>query len=348
MNRQLPVLLLAVLGAACASKSAPEAKADPPYVFPHTPHVENDVDCLLCHAAIQKATKLEARVRHVGLPRDGKACSDCHDATPKLDIPARTRDFDVRFDHAAHLPRVNGNCKACHTSLPDPKETVAKKPAMDACTACHNHQRDFAQGSCAGCHVDLKRYDKPVASFQHEGEFLKLHGARAAVSAESCASCHEQTFCADCHSATTVPMRQAIRFPEEVQKDFIHRGDFVSRHMVEADANPASCRRCHGSRFCDTCHTAQNLTQRSEISPRNPHPPGWGTDKAGGNFHGDAARRNIITCAGCHDHGTDAICTQCHQVGGFAGVNIHPQSFLSKHRTTDRTTLAVCMACHPN
>jgi len=359
MNRHLLVAVAAAFLAACAAKDTkPAAKADPPYVFPHSPHVENDVDCKACHAAIVRDTRLEARVRHVSLPKkNSDTCSGCHDdkdfkAKIKLAIPARTRPFDVRFNHAAHLAKQGVSCTTCHKALPEAGQVQPARVPMEACTGCHNHQADFKAGRCTPCHVDLKRYEKPMAAFQHAGDFLRTHGALARSSAESCAACHEQTFCADCHSATTAPGRQAVLFPEAVQRDFIHRGDYQSRHMIDAGANPASCRKCHGSNFCDSCHTQRNLTQSAGVQPQNPHPAGWGIVGTG-DFHGPAARKNIVLCAGCHDNGASAICVSCHQVGGRASNpsnpnGPHPASFVSKRKGEDRTKRAMCMTCHPN
>jgi hypothetical protein len=345
MNRHLLVVAAAAVLAACSARDAkPVAKADPPYIFPHSPHVDGDVDCKNCHASILKATALENRVRHVGLPKKSDACSGCHDEIPKITIPARTREFDVRFNHAAHLAKPGVECKTCHTAPPEAKQVEPARVSMSACTACHQHAKDFAEARCTPCHRDLKKYEKPVASFRHDGEWLKLHGALAQPTAESCAQCHEQTFCADCHSATTVPVRQSIAFPEEVKRDFIHRGDFVSRHMIEAGAGPASCRKCHGSQFCDSCHALQNVSPLStNPTLRDPHPAGW-SDARLGNLHAAAARRNILACAACHDHGpaaAETVCLGCHQ----SGTNPHPPGFLSKHRSDDRSK-GVCRACH--
>jgi hypothetical protein len=350
MNRHLGLVVAAALLAACSARETkPEARRDPPFVMPHSPHVEGEVDCLECHASIAKATVLENRVRHVQLPKTGQVCSGCHEATPKLQVPARTRDFGLHFNHAAHLARLKGEknaCLRCHTSVPEQKADEYEAPSMSACTSCHNHQQDFAAAKCLKCHEDLKRYEKPVESFKHQGEFLKLHGALARGGAESCAACHEQTFCADCHSPTTVPGKPSFVYPEDVKRDTIHRGDYQSRHMVDVEANPASCRKCHGSNFCLTCHEQQNLMQPpgSLTPPRNPHPVGWATDKTSGNFHGDAARRNIVTCAGCHDQGGASLCVTCHQVGGFAGVSPHPKSW--KKSQGDISKNSMCAACH--
>jgi len=349
MNRHLLLVAAAAFLAACTAgpNAKPAAKADPPYVFPHSPHVDGDVDCKACHGAIVKATELENRVRHVALPKkNSDDCSGCHDEIPKLTIPARTREFDVRFNHAAHLAKPNVSCKTCHPAPPEAKQAEPSKPSMSACTSCHKHATDFAEARCTPCHQDLKRYEKPVASFKHAGEWLKLHGAMARPTAETCAQCHEQTFCADCHSATTVPVRQSIAFPEEVKRDFIHRGDFVSRHMIEAGANPASCRKCHGSQFCDSCHSLQNVSPLStNPTLRDPHPAGW-SNPAQGNLHAAAARRNIVACAACHDHGpaaAETVCLGCH--AGAGGANPHPPSFLTKHRN-DSKAKGVCQACH--
>jgi predicted CXXCH cytochrome family protein len=298
---------------------------------------------------MEKATRLEQGVRHVQIPANPskqKACSDCHDTDPKPTLPKRMRYFRESFSHADHLPRVNGDCKRCHKEQTEAGDKAPKTPEMATCTACHNHQQDFAGAHCNGCHQDLKRYPKPVDSFKHAGDFLKVHGQLAKVSAASCASCHEHTFCADCHAAQTGPGKPSFIYPEEMTREFIHRGDYPSRHMVDAEANPASCRKCHGSSYCSTCHEQQNLTPTAvgQPLPRNLHPIGWGTDKASGNFHGDAARRNIVTCAGCHDQGAASTCVQCHRVGGFAGVSPHPKSW--NKTQADVAKNKMCSACH--
>ncbi len=350
MNRHLGLVVAAALLAACSAKdTTPETRRDPPFVMPHSPHVEGDVDCMECHASIAKSKTVEPRVRHVQLPRKSESCSGCHDAMPKLQIPPRTRDGALNFNHAAHLARLKGEknaCVRCHVALPEAKDVSYPAPSMNTCTGCHNHQVEFVAAKCLGCHQDLKRYEKPVESFKHAGEFLKLHGGLARGGAESCAACHEQTFCADCHSPATVPGRPALVFPEDVKRDFIHRGDYQARHMVDAEANPASCRKCHGSNFCATCHEQQNLIPNAgSATTRITHPIGWGTDKGSGHFHGDAARRNIVACAGCHDQGgASSVCVACHRSGGFAGVSPHPKSW--KKTDADKSKNAMCAACH--
>lgn len=338
----LPTLLAAL--AACSLRPAPpREQARAPTTFPHEKH--GGFECTDCHTSIIKSTALgDAK-----LPGTAK-CEECHERKTAEDKakyapPTRpSRQYELRFDHAAHLKRVpKADCGACHKELPGPGEPWKATPPMATCTACHNHAVDFAEARCTPCHVSLKRFPLlPVTEFAHQGNWLKEHGKLASGSAETCAACHEQTYCAQCHTPATGPMRPEIRFPEKVESDFIHRADFLSRHQIEAQANPASCRKCHGSYFCDSCHTEQGLTNRAPIVDlRNPHAePDWLT-KGSGNFHGDAARANIVSCAGCHDQGAAANCVQCHRSGGAAGVNIHPPGF----KRTDKTK-PMCRACH--
>jgi hypothetical protein len=349
MRRLLPALLCALALAGCsakAKKTEKDATAKRPTTdFPHSIHVDQGIECADCHAGIDKATTLGER----HLPKSEK-CAECHEG---YDAPARpVPEPRLTFSHAQHLPQVKGKCDTCHKKLPEMGEPDPKM-AMETCTNCHEHQVDFAQGRCRPCHVDLKEYF-PVRTFKHAGDWLRTHGSQARPSAESCAQCHDQTYCGACHAATTTAARPSIVFPEEVGRQFIHRGDYVSRHTVEAQADPASCQRCHGRRFCEACHTQQNLTRLAGADTGRRPPshtgPEWTSRRESGNFHGDAARRDVTACAACHDQGASSSCVFCHQVGGIAhpvatgGNGPHPRAFVSKNR--NRAKDGMCMACH--
>lgn len=350
MNRlRTLVVAAAAIAAGCTAKgTAPKNAENPPYVFPHAPHVENDVACTLCHPGLDDAGKLDPKVRHVKLDPKAKACADCHEAADlaKITVPKRQKEYTLTFSHQDHLFQIEAKnkCVVCHQRLPEKGDADAPAPPMSACTGCHNHEQDFAEARCSPCHVDLKRYPlKPVSEFAHKGDFKKTHGALARTSANACATCHDQTFCADCHSPATTPAGPAFRWPEEVQREFIHRGDFLSRHQVEVGANPASCARCHGSAFCESCHAQQGVAAPGQAftSSRIPHPTGW----SAGSQHGVAARRNIVTCSGCHTSNADQVCVMCHRVGGPGG-NPHPASFLKRNELDDTRSNPVCRNCH--
>jgi hypothetical protein len=60
------------------------------------------------------------------------------------------------------------------------------------------------------------------------------------------------------------------------------------------------------------------------------------------DFHGTAARRDIVSCAACHADGTSGNCVTCHATGQFGG-NPHPPGFKSR---LNRTGAPVCRLCH--
>ncbi len=319
--------------------------------FPHSRHA--DASCTDCHEGMAKQDKLTWSQ----LPTAAK-CNDCHDpakepavatAVSGLRKPADFVDPKITFSHANHLPKVNGKCDACHKVLSNPAQKGSTVPPMATCTACHYHSEEFAAARCQPCHVDLKSYPlKPLSAFAHVGNFIQDHAQYARNSAAACAQCHDQTYCVQCHAAETRPAKPSLIFPEKVEADFIHRGDYISRHQIEASADPASCRRCHGSGFCQSCHQDQRLSSGSvgASGTRNPHPPGWATPGSG-QFHGTAARNNVVACAGCHDQGAASICVTCHRVGGSGG-NPHPPGFTSQHPSSDIARTPMCRVCHTN
>jgi hypothetical protein len=342
MTRRLLLLAAAVtVVVGCVSRRGrPEGAENPKYTFPHATHAGAEVPCLSCHASVAQATAVGSTV-HVALPRpsEAKVCFDCHERAPIPPPPRRhiERSITATFSHAAHMSYVKGDCTKCHTALPEQGDTKAPVPPMSTCTACHEHARDYAQARCQPCHVDLKRYPlKPIADYKHEGDFLRTHGQMAKTNAAACAECHEQTSCAECHAASTRPVKPDIEWPEKVGPSFIHRGDYVSRHTVDANADPASCRRCHGTAFCDACHREEGISQRSPS--RDPHPPGW----LAGVVHGPPARQDISSCAACHDQGARSTCVACHR-----NVNPHPPGWAQRHnKTTDVIGNSMCRTCH--
>ena len=374
MNSARLTLCAALLGgltAACQGSSLRPVEAPAEQArtstFPHDKH--EGFDCVDCHTGIPKATVL-GQAKLPGVVK----CQECHDfdamnaADKALHTPPtrEAREHAITFNHADHLARiktkeVNDACKTCHKDdqIPEPGPARDSAPRMQACTSCHHHAEEVADAKCQPCHLSLRRYPlKPIealAGFSHEGDFVKRHGELAKGSAATCAQCHDQTYCARCHDTATVPFRTEIEFPERVQSDFIHRGDYVSRHQAEAAVDATSCRKCHGSFFCDSCHTDQNVSPRVALeggTPRDPHPAGWATPNSGA-FHGNAARQNILACAGCHDQaGPTNLCVQCHRSNGPGsageGGNPHPSDYGSRHTRADINKNAMCRACHTN
>jgi len=328
------LLIAPLLLAACVNQGKRAEEAPPqPYRFPHPTHIEAGVACLDCHSPIPSSKELKANVIEVKLPAKSEVCGNCHDPIPAY-TPVQRFDPAVNFDHAAHLPRVGNDCTKCHVKFTDNGDLAKPVPPMKACTSCHQHSQDFAVGKCQPCHLDLKRYPlKPIAEYTHAANFLETHGRWARGSVSTCATCHDQTMCSQCHTATTRPLPPDVQFPEKVTAQFIHRGDWISRHAIEQQMDPASCLKCHGPGYCQSCHGFQNIAEGP--NPMNPHPGNWAAT------HGPIARGNIASCAACHSQ-PRPVCVTCHAAP--SGVNPHPPGW--KGSSSDMTTKPVCLVCH--
>jgi hypothetical protein len=319
--------------------------------FQHVSHAGEGLTCRSCHVGIFQSTGKEKK-RH--LPQDAQ-CTSCHPDPHKGKRYAGTcigchgpdvheerftegRDHLV-FSHRAHLEPVKGQCFPCHNAIAVRATTLKRLiPRHPECLSCHQKQWDAME--CGHCHESLHLYPlKPVSDFSHSGDFLRSHARIAANRPDLCAQCHTQPYCANCHDPAAARFRPPIRWPEEVEKRFIHRGDYVGRHAIEARTAGDQCVRCHARQDCVGCHEARGVSQ---ASGRDPHPPGWVSVVGGPNLHGPAARREIVSCAGCHDQGAASNCVRCHRVGGVGG-NPHPPGFRSRlQKNKDR----VCRVCH--
>ena len=248
----------------------------------------------------------------------------------------------LTFDHVQHLERVEEDCTKCHSRLSEPRQQGPISDGHAACMKCHEHAQHYADASCATCHVDLAAYAYlPTTQLSHQGDFLRRHANVARAATQTCNTCHDANFCLDCHAKTAmVPVE--TKLIDRPDRRFIHRPDFVGRHAVDARADPASCQRCHSPATCQTCHEHERVA--AGWSPVSPHPPGWGLPGSG-QFHGDAARRNIASCAACHDQGDNSNCVSCHKVGGIGG-DPHPGGFGSHHSLSEAQQDGRCVACH--
>lgn len=338
-------LVFVVFGVACTAYITRQLDS---VRFSHSVHQKADVNCLTCHEPIYDAKSMSGTF----MPKE-KKCRECHEERKQGDCDFCHRDgrkpatylprpHEIKIGHEKHIELVKEECPRCHATLTEPQRR-APVPTMASCLGCHEHQKEYDDGLCQRCHKDLTRYPlKPLSLFSHQGNFVKGHARQARAASQTCAQCHEQTFCADCH-AQTVSTRIEVKLPERADSDFIHRDDFLGRHSIEAKADPTSCLRCHGVSSCENCHTAQNVTSRAQ-NPRDPHPAGW-TVPGSPRFHGEAARRDIVGCASCHDQGPRSNCIECHKVGGTGG-NPHPMGWIQRHDRQEIRHNSMCLYCH--
>jgi hypothetical protein len=180
----------------------------------------------------------------------------------------------------------------------------------------------------------------PQTFLRHDQGFLRHHGQLAAEEQKLCQSCHTQEQCNGCHDVTQ-ELSVERRRPEKIESTRVHEGDFLTRHALEAQSQPARCASCHAPQTCDDCHRERGVSG-TRAGGRNPHPPGWvGTHSSGSNFHGREARRDLLLCASCHDQGPLTNCIRCHQVGAYGG-NPHPGGW----RSTQSPSEGMCRYCH--
>jgi hypothetical protein len=324
-------------------------------IFSHSQHLPQ-AECSECHGEVAKSKQgTGGRFKPEGHP----GCAKCHEEEVKKKCEMCHRgardgvrfervDRKLRFSHAAHGARVK-DCASCH---PKDRAGGAAIPGHGTCATAACHRASHKAMTCQQCHQDLSRYAvRPVlAGLTHGPSFERRHGTQAKQAVKACTQCHDQTFCAECHGQTQAATA-AILFPEKVDRGFIHRGDFVGRHMVEARAQPQTCAKCHGQRHCRSCHALNGLAAapgtnvRGGIS-RAYHPAGWTTPGSPDN-HGRKARQDIRRCASCHDRGAQSNCVGCHRVGGSGG-SPHPPGWSWRNKTALCRQTASCAACHPN
>ena len=109
---------------------------------------------------------------------------------------------------------------------------------------------------CSDCHEDE---NEPILfkRYNHTPLFLEEHKRLARTRPDVCELCHRQASCQDCH-ATRTELKPSVKRQVQTYKRSPHRGDYLSRHRLQARIDPARCYRCHGnprrSASCRRCH----------------------------------------------------------------------------------------------
>ncbi|MGH9717708.1 MAG: cytochrome c3 family protein [Candidatus Acidiferrales bacterium] len=133
-----------------------------PIQFPHKVHIANGLQCVMCHAGVDKGP--DARIPSV------KFCMTCHRVIAKnnpeikklaayynkgQDVPWQgvygfAPEAHVFFNHAPHI-RAGVSCSKCHGDMT--KQTVAVRSVnltMGYCVKCH--EQHGASVDCVTCH----------------------------------------------------------------------------------------------------------------------------------------------------------------------------------------------------
>ena len=337
------VILLAGT-AACAAVLGLNTSTNHP--FEHRAHVLRGIACTNCHEGIYEADDDgplhlpgddQCRSCHAAA-HSTESCTGCHglDATP---LRVGMAKHYLRFAHREHLGLVNSNCMRCHQDAARSNATLL--PKMATCLGCHPHRDTFNVADCDRCHVNLEvEQTRPVSHLVHEEDYAHRHGQDAAANRFLCDTCHSEEECASCH-AVNVPVLAARKAFDRPRLAGLHRAGFRSRHGREARIDPGLCITCHSEETCRQCHSESGLSASGDPG-RNPHPPGWVGITASSNRHGIEARRDPVSCAGCHSGAGEALCVDCHRVGGVGGT-VHPPGWTSR---LSKTRDAPCRLCH--
>lgn len=103
---------------------------------------------------------------------------------------------------------------------------------------------------CSVCHTDT------WSEMDHTSSWSSTHKFRARQDPLLCGACHKDSFCADCH-ASKEELKPSDKYKDSPQMELPHRGDYVTRHIIDAKLDPAPCYRCHGrgnNSRCKVCH----------------------------------------------------------------------------------------------
>ncbi|HQL56220.1 MAG: cytochrome c3 family protein [Myxococcota bacterium] len=351
MHNSILMVAVAVIGLVALAGCGNLVKRQDKIKFSHKLHVvDNEIGCDDCHQEVIDSDKVTPEMRFTEAKcldcheKEEGGCGMCHTNPDKPETwTGRPPSQGVAFSHAKHAEPTDGQCKTCHAGVEQrtAPSQAARPLNHDTCMSCH--RAEFRDISCKACHNDIvENPSRPTALFSHDAEFMGRHGSLAKTDEDVCAHCHRQDFCAECHGFQG--MAPDIRFSERVDRQLVHRGDYLTRHPIEARTDPASCQKCHSTRQCQACHEQARIAQTAApIGDRaSPHPAGWAMDARSAEFHGDAARRDIVSCASCHDQGANSNCITCHKVGGTAGRSPHPRGW---NPTTSKDT-KMCKMCH--
>jgi hypothetical protein len=350
--------------------------------FSHKLH-KDATDCESCHTTIKTSISLNDRL----LPNHDN-CKDCHDVNDEKSC--NTCHFDnvkkplvqykskLIFNHSSHIMQQKMKCETCHTGVNNVEyaEDAPKVfPAMETCYACHNSggankskttNNIVASNACETCHIstaDLKPQSHKSSSF------ISSHKFAAGKFNANCIMCHDNASCQECHASTTMITQQNT--PNDFYQPYspnnsgtatklqqitrVHSLDYVYTHGIDAKGKTSECQSCHETEsFCVNCHQGkQGDYSIGGIAPYSHLQSNFmiiGVGSGGGQ-HATLAKRDIESCASCHDtQGGDPVCISCHKdPDGIQGTDpkTHPANYMrSVHGDWHSTQSSVCFNCH--
>ncbi len=357
--------------------------------FSHAKHiVDVGAACTDCHTAVTTSTKETDYLLptmatcYTCHDQASTKCEFCHassDSTTYQDLVQTSSP--VYFSHKHHTVDLKLKCETCHQGL-DKVDYAGQDanalPKMERCTVCHGRiETNFqpaksdstvakaAPSACETCHKDLanlvpESHRRPDFMSQHK-DFVNMSGPQ-----NDCKSCHSPTSCQECHDASNLakdltpgqlyvpatPSLSPLTTHKNLTVQKVHPDNYRFTHSIDAKGRESNCYTCHDEQtFCVQCHTSEANGNRIK--------PVWhdGGDfvtfgvGSGGGRHAQYARRDIESCASCHDaQGADPVCITCHNdPDGIKGNDprTHPPFFMHDVEGNWHTDAgAVCYTCH--
>lgn len=340
--------------------------------FSHSLHKEI-AECTTCHTKAAESTSLKDKL----LP-EKEICATCHDVedTDKCttchyeDVNEKLiqKKSDLIFNHKKHTTEQKMECIVCHKGIDEVDyafQSANAFPLMNQCYSCHNNQT-VARNDCETCHVSTANL---IPKDHQQVNFLKGHKFSANAMNAECEMCHDNNFCETCHVSTTmitesntgkdfyVPYspHKFIDNTKQQQLSRVHDLNYRYTHGIDANNKSSECQTCHQvETFCSECHNSASSDFAMEgIIPAYHRKPNFVTIGVGtgGGLHATMAKRDLESCASCHDvQGADPNCILCHvDNDGVKGTNpkTHVRNFMSgEDGDWHSDANSLCYTCH--
>ena len=341
--------------------------------FSHKLHVkDNGLACIDCHSSAPQSLfatdDLSARhdvCQTCHQDQLEKNCTYCHSSADTTSYVFERPVREIRFSHAAHVTDRKLECQSCHTDIAASEDAAnLHTPAMAACGTCHDGAK--ATNACENCHTNFATL-RPAD--HNRTDFIREHKRIARVSDATCMNCHTQESCTDCHNGVNLtktgtsggdlisprsPRITAIDRGQPIVLMKIHDLNYRFTHGLDAEQKKVECQTCHDEQsFCTTCHQAGGDVNQGRFKPAS-HSTGMFVTigvGSGGGEHAQMARRDIESCAACHDtQGGDPVCLTCHMdPDGIQGTNPRthvPGFMLDVNGEWHSDPGAACYMCH--
>jgi hypothetical protein len=340
--------------------------------FSHSFHSDL-AECSDCHSAVLESKSLKDRL----LP-DHENCSNCHEvdddeecATCHIDENYEAliqTESSLIFNHKFHLNNEM-NCEDCHKGLDEVDysfESANLFPPMETCASCHNEIK-IASNACESCHISTYNL---LPDNHRNVDFTRAHKFMAWESDANCMMCHDNITCQECHVTTNViteinttddfyqpymPGNSIDGAEQQIITKVHNDPNYRFYHGIDAKGRTTDCQTCHQvESFCANCHQSENSDfALGGIIPASHLLPNFKTIGigSGGGEHSILAKRDLESCASCHDvQGADPTCIMCHlDSDGIENTNpkTHASNFMrNEHGDWHDNYGSICYNCH--